>query len=211
MREAPSLAFRLRPATAADAPGVARVYVRSWRATYRGLVPTATLDRMSEASEAPYWRRSLARSGQRAVVATGRGEGVVGFLTAGADRSGGDRFTAEIYTLYLLPGLTRRGLGRGLMAAAAEQLLADGYRALRVWALRDNPSRGFYAALGGAPAGAKTVLVDNAPLAVVCYEWTSLESLEERAARLTAVPLPDFLRGRPGEGPGRLPRRAPPP
>jgi L-amino acid N-acyltransferase YncA len=196
MRDAPSRTFRLRPATSADAEGVARVYVASWRATYRGLVPPATLARMSQGSEVPYWRRSLARSGQRCVVATGAGGGVVGFLTAGPDRSGGDRFTAEVYTLYLLPGLTRRGLGRRLMAAAAEQLLADGYKGLRVWALRDNPSRGFYAAIGGAPAGAKTVLVDNAPLPVVCYEWTSLEALEERAARLSTVPLPDFLRPR---------------
>ena len=36
-------------------------------------------------------------------------------------------------------------------------------------------------------------LLDNAPLAVVCYEWTNLEALEERAARLSAQPLPDFL------------------
>ena len=196
MRQAPSLTFRLRPATTADAEGVARVYVASWRATYRGLMPAATLARMSEASEIPYWRRALARSGQRCVVATGTGEAVVGFLTAGADRSGGGRFTAEVYTLYLQPDLKRRGLGRRLVAAAAEQLMADGYKALRVWALRDNPSRGFYAALGGAPAGGKTVLIDNAPLAVVCYEWTSLEALEERAAGLSKLPLPDWLRGR---------------
>lgn len=194
MRAARSLAFRLRPAAPADAEGVARVYVRSWRATYRGLVPAATLARMTEANEAPYWRQALTRSGQRAVVATDGKENVAGFLTAGPDRSGGDRFTAEVYTLYLLPELTRRGLGRRLMAAAAEQLMADGYKAARVWALRDNPSRAFYPALGGAPAGAKTVLVDNAPLAVVCYEWTSLEALEERAAGLSAMPLPDFLR-----------------
>jgi ribosomal protein S18 acetylase RimI-like enzyme len=205
MREAPPLAFRLRPAAAADAEGVARVYVASWRATYRGLVPAATLGRLTETSEIPYWRRALQRPGQRAVVATAAGEGVVGFLTAGPDRSGGDhRFTAEIYTLYLLPALVRRGLGRRLMAAAAEQLMADGYKAARVWALRDNPSREFYRALGGAPAGRKTVLVDNAPLAVVCYEWLSLEALEERAAGLSALPLPDVLRR-------RLPRRPGPP
>ena len=194
MRAPPSLAFRLRPARTADAEGVARVYVRSWQATYRGLVPSATLARMNEAGEIPYWRRALARSGQRAVVATAPAGGVVGFLTAGPDRSGGDRFTAEIYTLYLLPELTRRGIGRRLMAAIAEQLMADGYKAVRVWALRDNPSRGFYTALGGAQAGAKTVLVDNAPLAVVCFEWKSIEALEERAAGLSALPLPDFLR-----------------
>ena len=202
MREAPPLAFRLRPAAPGDAEGVARVYVASWRATYRGLVPAATLGRMTEAGEIPYWRRALQRSGQRAVVATAAGEGVVGFLTAGPDRSGGDRFTDEIYTLYLLPALVRRGLGRRLMAAAAEQLMADGYKAVRVWALRDNPSRAFYRALGGAPAGAKTVLVDNAPLAVVCYEWLSLETLEERAASLAALPLPDMLRRRLSRRPG---------
>jgi len=191
-----SLAFRLRPATPADAVGIARVYVRSWRETYRGLVPPATLTRMSEGSETPYWRRSLERAGQSAFVATNGGGGeVVGFLTCGPDRSGGDRFTAEIYTLYLLPELTRRGLGRRLMALAAEQLMADGYKATRVWALRDNPSRGFYAALGGAPAGGKTVLVDNAPLAVVCYAWTDLAALEERAGRLSRIALPNFLRG----------------
>ena len=194
MAEPAPPAFRLRPARVADAEGVARVYVRSWRATYRGLVPAATLGRMNESSETPYWRRALARPAQRAVVAVGAGQGVVGFLTAGADRSGGDRFTAEVYTLYLLPGLTRRGIGRRLMAAAAEQLLADGYKKARVWALRDNPSRAFYPALGAAEIGAKTVLVENAPLAVVGYEWADLEALEERAARLAEIPLPGWLR-----------------
>lgn len=195
MAARPSLAFRLRPATPGDAAGVARVYVRSWRETYRGLVPPATLSRMSESAEIPYWRRTLERAGQRAFVATTGDGAVAGFLTCGADRSGGDRFTAEIYTLYLMPGLTRRGVGRRLMAAAAEQLMADGYKAACVWALRDNPSRGFYAALGGAPGGGKTVLVDNAPLAVVCYAWPQLEALEECAARLTRIALPGFLRG----------------
>jgi ribosomal protein S18 acetylase RimI-like enzyme len=189
------LAFRLRPATPGDAEGIARVYVRSWRETYRGLVPPATLARMTEGAETPYWRRALAQPAQRAFVATAAGGQVAGFLTCGPDRSGGDRFTAEIYTLYLLPDLTRRGLGRRLTAAAAEQLLADGYRSARVWALRDNPSRGFYGALGGEPAGGKTVLVDNAPLAVVCYAWPSLEELEERAARLSRIRLPRWLRG----------------
>lgn len=193
MRAAPPLAYRLRPATSADAPGVARVYVRSWRATYRGLVPEAMLARMSEARETVYWRRALVQPAQRALVATGAGAGVVGFLTCGPDRSGGGRYMAEIFTLYLLPEITRRGLGRRLMATAAEQLLADGYRSARVWALRDNPCRGFYAALGGALAGSKTVLVDNVPLPIVCYEWRSLEALEERAAQLSAIPLPDWL------------------
>src|SRR3546814_2264859 len=104
--------------------------------------------------------------------------------------------TTEIYTycnhLSLhdarpMSELTRRGLGRRLMAAIAEQLMADGYKAVRVWALRDNPCRGFYTALGGAQARSEEHTSELPSLmrnsyAVFCLKKTTEQ--DQNSARL---------------------------
>ena len=44
-------ASTIRTANAADASGIARVYVRTWRTAYRGLLPPKTLNNMNEMRE----------------------------------------------------------------------------------------------------------------------------------------------------------------
>jgi hypothetical protein len=51
------LEIRVRRATAEDAPALAAVELTGWRAAYRGLMPDAFLDGLSEAAKAADWHR----------------------------------------------------------------------------------------------------------------------------------------------------------
>jgi len=53
------------------------------------------------------------------------------------------------------------GLGKKLFLRAAGKLVRDGMDSIMLWVLADNPTRGFYEALGGMEAGKKEVPVEG--------------------------------------------------
>jgi ribosomal protein S18 acetylase RimI-like enzyme len=179
----------------ADAGDIARVYITSWRDAYRGLVPDTTLDGMSLGREAANWRRTIDGGGGRVLVLVRPTVGVTGFLSYGPERAQPRRGgRAEIFTLYMQPRYQRRGGGRRLMAGAAEAMLAEGFDRVRLWVLAENMrARRFYEAIGGRSAGGRSSTVGGARLALAGYEWPELEDLEERAAGLSEIALPDPL------------------
>ena len=170
---------RVRKASAADASAIAHVYVRSWRATYPGILPGPVLRNMNETRETLAWWRSLCRADahEATFVAQAPGGPVVGFASVGPERGGARRRRAELYTLYVLQPHQRRGLGTALLAACAGQLLVMGAESLVVWVLARNPARTFYEALGGARHGAKTIRVGGRPVREIGYLWPDLEAL----------------------------------
>ncbi len=187
----------LRPAVAADAADIARIYIATWRATYHGIVPDRVLDDMDLGRETRDWRRTIARRDARHHVSVAeRGEdGVVGFATFGAERVGHGRRRGEIHTLYVLPRHQRGGHGRRLVADAAEQMLADGFGDAVLWVLKENqPARRFYERMGGDFGGERGTKLGGVALRLISYEWPSLAALEERAAGLAEIPIPSRFR-----------------
>ncbi len=172
MLEAPA-GLRIREATPADAPAIASVHVRSWRAAYRGQIPDETLDRMSVEDREATWREWLRdpRPEQRAWVAEDGGR-VVGFSstapTEDADAAPG---AAEVYTIYLEPEAFGQGIGRALFAQAVDDLRDRGFRAATLWVLETNErARRFYEAAGWRPDGAVTTeRIDCSNLPTVRY------------------------------------------
>ena len=107
---------------------------------------------------------------------------VVGFVTSGRARGQSALADGEIETLYVLDDWRDRGLGRRLMQAAADHLADLGCQSVFLWVLRDNPSRWFYAALGGRPAQDGTVSVAGQTIAQTAYVWSPLEKLRNACA-----------------------------
>jgi len=145
------MSFVVFPAGPSDAEDLAQVHVRTWRETYRGILPEAYLARMSAAAHARRWRQALARpaSGEVTLAAADR-SGIVGYAGVGPSRSG-RAGEAEIHTLYLLRAVQGRGLGRELVGDAARLMAARGFTSMMISVLSDNrPARGFYERLGGA-------------------------------------------------------------
>jgi L-amino acid N-acyltransferase YncA len=169
----------IRPAQTSDAPGIARVHVDAWRSTYRGLVPDAFLDGLQSEPREHFWRATLsdADAPARVFVAQAADGAIVGFAAGGPARDDRPPYDGELYAIYLLDTQQRRGLGRRLTLAVVRQLLATGHRAMLVWVLADNPSRGFYAALGGQQVGSKVVEIGGVELEELAYGWADLEGL----------------------------------
>jgi ribosomal protein S18 acetylase RimI-like enzyme len=141
----------LRLATPLDAPGIARVHVVTWRATYTGLLPNRYLAAMDVDDYAARWQRALRTPvGQAVVLVIEEAGEVVGFASAGPERDGDRRYEGELYAIYLLPDCQGRGLGRSLVRAAASDLSSRAITSMAVWVLRENhAARAFYERLGG--------------------------------------------------------------
>jgi GNAT superfamily N-acetyltransferase len=168
----------LRPAVEADVEAIARVHVDTWRTTYAGIVPDEHLAQLSYARRQEAWLPIVRNPLQHTVVCEVAGE-LVGFANGGINREPVSGHAGELYAIYLRAAHQRRGLGAGLVGAVATALRGVGHRSMIVWVLRDNPACRFYAALGGAPAGDKKVVIGGRELAEIAYGWADLGVLTE--------------------------------
>lgn len=182
----------VREARAADATGIARVHVQSWRSTYPGLIPDSFLVNLSEPAAAARWRSVAEAQGPGhgafvAVDVTGTiapAGSIIGIASYGARRVAVDGYGGEFYALYLLDEAKGLGIGRRLMAAMADRFLAADIRSAAVWCLRDNPSRWFYERLGGSRIAERPIRFAGSQLVEIAYGWRDLAPL----ARLSAGP-----------------------
>jgi ribosomal protein S18 acetylase RimI-like enzyme len=176
-----SVSILILPAGPSDAEALAQVHVRSWRETYRGLLPDAYLARMSEADFTRRFRRALTFPGPNEVTLAAAGpQGLMGYAQGGPSRAGVEA-EAEIATLYVLRAAQGLGAGRRLLVGTARALAAQGARSLAISVLRDNVhARGFYEHLGGE---ADTARPERGPggalLHEVTYRWPRIGALFE--------------------------------
>ena len=160
----------VRPAEPADAAGIARVHVESWRHAYAGLVPGTYLASLDVDRRTEVWRRDLAAGSRiRAWVATVDDE-VVGFISLGPSQDeDAERGTLQVYAIYLDAGLWGSGVARELLRTA----LADvpPRTAVTLWVFAENErARHFYRRHGFQPDGTeRTEEVGGADLLQVRY------------------------------------------
>jgi GNAT superfamily N-acetyltransferase len=135
----------LRSANPDDAEDVARIYIDSWNAGFGELMP----HRVVTEELIGRWRHDLAKPvPKRWWVAELEGA-IVGFAGIGPSRDPIDPELGELDTIAVEPSHWRSGIGRRLMVAALEHLLADGYREAVVWTLANYPrGQQFYVATG---------------------------------------------------------------
>lgn len=150
----------VRPASSADAAGIAAVHVRAWRAGYRGLLPGAFLDGISTELRERQWHSRLSgASGEWVETVVAEEERIAGFLSFAAPSRDPDATagTAELAALYVDPGRWGEGVADALLAALLARLAADArWRELTLWMLDGNArASAFYARHGFAPDGAR--------------------------------------------------------
>ena len=172
--------MRIRRANLADAGAIARIQVDTWRTTYPGIVPAEHLANLSYRDGGSWWESVLSkdRPAVRIFVAQNHGGEVIGFGGGGRERQGNPTYLAELYFVYVLVENQGRGLGRRLVSAVAERLLADGLSSMLVWVLKDNhAARSFYESLGGEIVCCKTIAIGGADLVEVSYGWSNINGL----------------------------------
>jgi len=167
----------IAPAMPADAGEIGAVHVQAWREAYPGLVPDSVLARLDVADRAALWTRVIGGDGITLVARDANGD-IVGFISAGTQRSPALPFAAEIGALYVLRRAHRQGVGRRLMAAAARALLGRGMDGASLWVLDGNaPAIAFYSALGGHRVGRRNLQGREWDGTETAFGWNDLRQL----------------------------------
>jgi GNAT superfamily N-acetyltransferase len=152
-----------RVAWADDAPAIAAVQVRAWRASYADLLPAELLAGLDVDDLAAGWRHSLTRppdARNRVLVALERNL-VTGFALTGPgqDPDCDPVADGEISDLTVDPHKRHAGHGSRLMQAAVDTLKADRFTRATSWlAARDDETRRFLTSAGWEPDGAHRTL-----------------------------------------------------
>ncbi|HLZ22890.1 MAG TPA: GNAT family N-acetyltransferase [Ktedonobacterales bacterium] len=171
--------MHIHRARSSDAQAIAEVHVSSWRTTYREMLPAAFLDGLRSEPRARYWSTVLGNMHARECVYVAKDTAgrVVAFASGGPNRGDDLSYDGELYAIYLLEGYQRQGIGTALIRAVAGHLATSATRALVVWVLASNPSRRFYAALGGCLLGTKQTPVGGIQVDEVAYGWPDIHTL----------------------------------
>jgi GNAT superfamily N-acetyltransferase len=169
---------RLRPATRADIPELARL-VRACderQAAWTGPgVPIPSLE-----EEELEWELRFARTGawvQTAECDDGTIAGVVAFArgtVSPEDRTLVDGL-GHVSAVFVHPDHWRQGIARRLLAAADDAMRAAGLHRAQLWALEGSPAEQLYTALGWERDGRRDVYAPMG-LATVAYVKTLAEA-----------------------------------
>lgn len=150
----------VREARREDAPGIARVYVDTWRDTYDGVLPVGYLAKLSVTTQAKAWAQVIRARHDVVLVADSGGE-VIGFASGGVESEHDAFFRGEVFTLYVHPSAQRRGVGAELLVEMLRAL--QGLAPILVWVLDANEgAKHFYEELGGVPVRRGTATVGGA-------------------------------------------------
>jgi GNAT superfamily N-acetyltransferase len=176
----------LRAATLADAEGIAKVRVDSWRATYRGIIPDADLDGMNIDESKALWERILSTTSYTASVFVAEREGeIIGFAAGKKLEEEKYGLDAELAAIYLRPAAQRARIGRHLLRMVAEAHRERGAHGMIVWVLADNQiARQFYEDLGAELLVEQPFTWnDDLELVETGYGWRDLNTLVEACGK----------------------------
>lgn len=172
--------MKIRKATVADAAGIARVHVDSWRATYKNIVPDTYLNQLTYDAREQLWNENL-KDDNNYVAENEEGK-ILGFADGGKERTGNyPTLKGEVYSIYILPENQGQGIGSTLMEHVVNELIGKGLNSMLVWVLKDNPFLGFYEKIGGRAVDNKTINIAGKELIEIAYGWEDLSRLMESA------------------------------
>jgi GNAT superfamily N-acetyltransferase len=160
----------IRPSQRTDAHSMSRIYVQTWQDTYLSVVPYGYLSTMSVAQHEKAFYNELNSRQITGFVAEDAGR-VIGFITGGYERQGDDIYGGEIYTLYVLKNLQRRGVGAKLVSALAMQFNRSRIYSMLVRVLKHNPCRRFYSKINGTYLKVERLPFAGEVMEVETYGW----------------------------------------
>jgi ribosomal protein S18 acetylase RimI-like enzyme len=177
----------IRAARLDDVPGIARLDVETWQATYAGILQTPYLAGLSAPRREHGWKLSIQRAPADLRVAVDDMGAIVGFGSCGRCR-GEPEFGGEVFTLYVAPDRQNQGIGRALLLALFARLVEAGHGSAVIWVLRSNPARFFYRRLGGREVRQKLLPFNGAEVPASGYGWRDLPQFLATAAKLNPKP-----------------------
>ena len=131
-----------------DAEAIARLHAENWQTYYRDILPDDYFARDAVQERITYWTEALPAGDYPLVLIARKADEPVGFI---AIRLGCDEgYDATIEHLHVVPSSQGSGLGRRMVAEAAERLMRGGVTSVCLWVFEANSAAiGFYESLGG--------------------------------------------------------------
>lgn len=168
----------IRLAQTGDAAGIAKVHVQSWQETYRGIMPDDLLDNLSVERRQRWWETVIAEQLDTSPLFVALiDDEIVAFASGGKAREAFENYDCELYAIYALKSAQGQGIGRALMEQIAQSLHNLGYKAMRLWVAKGNPTEKFYAHMGGKPLTEKTETIGETEIIETAYGWPDLQML----------------------------------
>lgn len=155
----------VRPAAQSDVTAISCVYSAAWKAAYCGIVPDDFLDSLTMETCAP----GTINPDDTMVCETEKG--IIGVVSFGRRRDGGDDGCGEIYSLYVMPEHWRTGAGSALLRAAAAKMRVQGYTSVFLWTLTENlRAIAFYERTGMQKCAARMINIGGRELAETGFQ-----------------------------------------
>ena len=179
--------IKIREATTADIPDIAKIHVAGWHGAYGGIVDQGYLDDFTVEKRIPKWKEHFDKGESNALLAYIDGQ-AVGFVDYGSLKTppaGMSKirplYSGEIYALYLMPEFYRQGVGTALIKEAVGKLKDNKHSSMCLWVLKDN-KRGcsFYDSIGGQRVGKKIIEIGPTKAKEVCYGWRDIAEILNR-------------------------------
>lgn len=174
--EFPDVSFRR--GTIDDIPAISDAYIRSVRGSYRGILPADYLDGLTVDKRSKVFadRRAANEDSYGMLIAEHDAAGVIGFVDF-AERGGVDTRYGYIFSFYFVPEFQRRGIGSLLFRDCLRLLRNRCYEAVSLDTFETNPSRPFYAKMGGTVVERREHEVNGLNLPAVVYRWDDLSRI----------------------------------
>ena len=168
----------IRPAQKADAHYMSCIYIQTWQDTYLSVIPYGYLSTMSIPRHEQAFFNELNSKHIISFVAEDAGR-IIGFITGGYERNGDAIYSGEIYTLYVLKNLQRKGIGTKLVSALAMQFNRLGIYSILVRVLKLNPYRRFYKKINGIYLKTERLTFADEIMDVETYGWLDTTLIDD--------------------------------
>jgi len=158
----------LRVPDTPDFPAMAGILYQCWNEAYRGIVNDTYLDGLS--MDGLLERLLQNRVSCRFLAAEIDGD-IAGFCRYSLPQEGKEGAVSE---LYVSTKFRRRGVGRALLNAAAEDFRQLGLQSMILGCFEDNHSaRTFYEKAGGDAVYVQNILIGGQPYSAVFYRFST--------------------------------------
>ncbi|QCR31242.1 GNAT family N-acetyltransferase [Lysinibacillus sp. SGAir0095] len=172
--------MQIRRATMADASGIAKVHVDSWRTTYTGIMPDDFLSKLSYEQRTELWRRNIAQEDNYVVVAENSKREIIGFADGFKRETNTFPNSSDLTSIYLLEAYQGKGIGKKLLKHILIHFKSLGQHKIFVDVLADNKTRYFYEYYGAKLYTTTQIKIGGKILDELIYVWDNIDEVIEK-------------------------------
>lgn len=171
--------MKIRDARHADAAGIAKVHVDCWRTTYKNIMPSDFLAKLSYEQRTELWIKNISRDGNHVfVVEDDQGE-IIGFADGGKREDNVIENSGDLTSIYILEVFQGMGIGKKLLQKLFATFEKLQYSTIFVEVLEDNKSKYFYKAVGAELLKTEKIKIAGVELNLLIYQWKDFKTVLE--------------------------------